>query len=398
MQTFTGLEYLKIDIASNFGLDKENWDVRLAWTDQHEDELEQLLPAAEEPALYHAAVQAYRKAQKGQPSGYPISLDACASGLQILSVLWGCRESAKLCGVVPTGKREDAYTTLYQHMCDQIGENAKIARADTKKAIMTALYSSQRIPREVFGSGNLLKIFYETMETRVPGAWELNKILQGLWQPYATHHSWIMPDNFHAHVPVEDAIGITVNFLNAPVTVPLTVNRGTKEGRSIGPNIVHSIDGLVVREIHRRCTFDPARLEKVYRIIEAGSSGLRERTEDDHIVKRLWALYESSGFLSARILDHLRASNAGWVDLRRIKQLLLSMPEKPFEVLSVHDCFRVLPNYGNDLRRQYNRLLAEIADSQMLAFIASQVTGMVATHIKPTSLAAEILETDYALS
>ena len=32
-QEFSGKDYLRIDIANSFGLDKEDWDVRLAWFD-----------------------------------------------------------------------------------------------------------------------------------------------------------------------------------------------------------------------------------------------------------------------------------------------------------------------------------------------------------------------------
>ena len=172
MQTFTGLEYLKMDIASNFGLDKLDWDQRLAWTDTNMTMLEDLLPHAETPALYFAGVQALRKTQAGEPTGYPISLDATSSGLQLLACLVGCRDSAKLCNVVSTGHREDAYTGIYKAMCDSIGDTAKIERKDVKQAVMTSLYSSTAEPKRVFGEGQLLTVFYDTMDAKpgdVPG-------------------------------------------------------------------------------------------------------------------------------------------------------------------------------------------------------------------------------------
>lgn len=135
MQTFTGKEYLKIDIANNFGLDKKTWDERIAWFDENEHQLESLLPKAEEPALFYAGYLAWEKAKEGKPSGYPISLDATCSGIQILSVLAGDRKAAELCNVVDKGIREDAYTAVYQDMVSQIDDSAKISRELTKQAI-----------------------------------------------------------------------------------------------------------------------------------------------------------------------------------------------------------------------------------------------------------------------
>lgn len=392
LSTFTGLEYLKIDIASHFGLDKLDWQDRINWVDEREDRLEQLLPQSEEPALYHAAVAAYRAAQRGEPVSHPISLDAASSGLQLLAVLSGCEDSARLCGVVSTGHREDAYMVITEAM----GHGAK--RADSKRAIMTSLYSSQAIPKEVFGEGEMLQIFYKTMETMAPGAWELNFGLQQLWQPYALSHDWIMPDNFHVHVPVESKVTQFVQVFNAPVAVELKVNQGTREGRSISPNIVHSIDGMIVREMHRRCTFDPNQMMRILKVLNCTEKvGTRTTEPDDVMVMRLWELYKASGFLSARILDHLCPENFGHVNQGMIYDLVFSMPEEPFPVISIHDCFRVHPNHGNDIRRQYNQLLSEIAASDMLAFIASQVTGQHVTVTKRGNIASKILEADYAL-
>ena len=61
--------------------------------------------------------------------------------------------------------------------------------------------------------------------------------------------------------------------------------------------------------------------------------------------------------------------------------------------------FRVLPNYGNDLRRQYNQLLAEVYRSDLLAFLVSQIVKrkVPVTKLDP-DLWKDILEANYALS
>lgn len=61
--------------------------------------------------------------------------------------------------------------------------------------------------------------------------------------------------------------------------------------------------------------------------------------------------------------------------------------------------FRCLPNYGNDLRKQYNLQLALIAKSDMLAFILSGVLDKPITIEKPNpDMWLQVLNADYALS
>lgn len=61
--------------------------------------------------------------------------------------------------------------------------------------------------------------------------------------------------------------------------------------------------------------------------------------------------------------------------------------------------FRVLPNYGNDLRRQYNQLLAEVSRSDLLSFLVSQIVKrrITVTKLDP-DMFDDILETNYSLS
>ena len=49
MQKFSGTDYLKIDIASNYGLDKEPWEKRLAWFSLHEHCLMEMLATSDKP-------------------------------------------------------------------------------------------------------------------------------------------------------------------------------------------------------------------------------------------------------------------------------------------------------------------------------------------------------------
>ena len=113
----------------------------------------------------------------------------------------------------------------------------------------------------------------------------------------------------------------------------------------------------------------------------------------------LWKHYKESGYLSARILDYLDSATIHLVDTAVITEMIDTFPEKPFELMAVHDCFRCLPNYGNDLRKQYNLQLKLIAKSEILSCMLSHISGK---HIPVTKndpdIWKEIEDTNYALS
>jgi hypothetical protein len=398
MQLLTPYQYILVDIANAMGLDKLSWDDRIQWTKDNDHKLESLVDQAETPPMFYGAVQALRDVQQGKPTGWGVSLDATASGAQILALLAGCEASASLCNVINVGARMDLYTAIYEAMLAETGGDSKITRADCKAAILTSLYGSMAQPVRVFGTGEMLTLFYKTMETRMTGAWSLNKDLISLWQDDVLTHSWVMPDGFEVEIPVEDLEAKHITFMGAPVQVDIRVNKPTDKGLSLPANVTHSVDGMILRELHRRCSYDPETVERVLESLLGTKTTQTPEKHKHHMVSKLWSLYEQSGFLSTRILDYIDSDTVGLVEPKIIKELVLSLPEKPFDMLSTHDCFRVLPAYANDLRIQYNHILADIARSTMLPFIVSQIVGAPVKHTKTADLYAAVLETNYALS
>lgn len=398
MQTFTPQEYLKIDIANNFGLDKLDWEDRLAWFDANEAQLPNLVSQAEAPALFYSGVKAWLDTKAGKAIGYPISLDATASGIQILSVLTGDRSAALLSNVLDAGKRMDAYTGVYEEMLRRAGQDIQLTRATVKDAVMTSCYGSEAQPKKAFGEGPLLEIFYQTMDDLCPGIWQFNQAMLAWWDPTATQYSWKLPDNFHVHIKVMNHVQETVQFLGENHHIYRKENLPMEQGRSLGANLTHSVDGFIVRELTRRCNYNPLQIQEIKTLLRTGSGVASHSAENAKMTLKLWTLYQQSGILSARILDYLDYATIHLVDQSKIRDLLNTLPRKPFPILSIHDCFRVHPNYGNDLRRQYIRLLHEIAGSNLLQFLLDQMLRDPVQVTKLEDFSQEVLDSNYALS
>lgn len=246
--------------------------------------------------------------------------------------------------------------------------------------------------------GEDVDVFYETMEIMAPGAWDLNLGLQDLWNEInGTTYDWVMPDNFYACIETTDKEVIPFHFLDKEFQVVQTVNKRPRFHKGLAPNLIHSIDGMVVREMYRRCQFDATVTVRVANLIMEGKNGTTGKSAPK--VEALWKLYLESGFLSCRILDYLFDDTIGIVDPLVVAKLIQSLPQQSFQLVTVHDCFRCHPNYGNDLRRQYNTILADINDSRILEFITQQVTNQPITARKVGHIPREvILNANYLLS
>ena len=392
MQTFTPIEYLKIDIANLHGEDKLTWNERLNWFKENEPRLEMLTEKADKPAQYFTAVDAYRKAIRGEINYHPIALDGTFSGLQILSSLC-CDEKAALhCNVLNSGKREDAYTALYKILSERLEGKKHITRDDIKYAIMPNLYGSQQAPLELFGEH--VGDYYHMMEEECPLVWAINNFLIDAWNGDIASYGWVMPDNFHVRVKVITEEEQSFSFAGSEFSFITKKNTPNSRGRAYGANVTHSCDALIVREITALAMHNPQQIKA----IKKNHLG-KTNNRNQEIVEKLVKHYEASNFLSARVLDYLDEETIKVVPTEPLEELLSLVPTEPFEMYAVHDSFHVLPNYGNELRMLYIAQLAKIARSNLLQYILDQLlTFKVKVTKGNPDMWKEILNSEYALS
>ena len=417
MKNFTGYQWLLIDIANQFGHDKMVFEDRIEWTEQNLDVLESLADQAEAKTrpLYIKAVSALRKAQQGIPSGHMVGVDGCCSGIQIMSALTGCVAGARATGMIDPDVRADAYAETTAVMSSLLGGAVNVTRKRAKDALMTSFYGSKLTPKNIFGEDTPeLNAFYQAANTVAPGAWELLQDLLASWQPYALSHDWQLPDGFEAKVKVMNKreVRLEVDELDhATFTYEFFDNEGKKSGLSNVANLTHSVDAYILREMVRRCNYDRQLIEYVDTCIEAeliGRSIYGTPTQDlvDEFMTKEVAYYkeqyERSTLVSTVILPHLDQATVTCLSTEHLQALAgivtKMLEHKPFPLVTVHDEFKAHANNINMVRWHYKEILADIADSNLLDDLLSQLHGVPGSFNKLSfNLGNQIRNSNYAL-
>jgi DNA-directed RNA polymerase len=78
---------------------------------------------------------AIRRAQNGEAIGHLVGMDACCSGIQVMSVLTGCIAGATATGLVDPNVRADAYSLVTLEMDKILGGKLVVSRKDAKDAL-----------------------------------------------------------------------------------------------------------------------------------------------------------------------------------------------------------------------------------------------------------------------
>lgn len=319
MQTFSGLEYLKIDIANNWGLDKQLWKYRIDWVDQNFHNLEALTPNNPKTKfLYMKAVNTLRNIK--EETGFIMALDCTASGVQIMAALGKCKKSALTCNLVNTGHREDLYSSIMNMLT-----GTTITREQMKDAIIPMLYGSKAAPKKLFGDGTPeLKALNYAVETTLPILSEMGGLLKSCWDNTKEYHEFTLPDGHLVRLPTMVLLQERIEIGKTSFTFQYEDVGISDDGTSLLANVIHAVDGYVAREMVRRCQF---------------------------------------------------------------------------QLAHIHDSFWCHPNHMNTVRQLYVDILVEIAQSNLLADIMSELSGeLVVLGFADPDLYLEIRDSEYCLS
>lgn len=422
---YTPFEWICIDIANQNGLDKKLFEERVQWVKDNMNQLMVLATESKERPLYVKAVMALHKSMRGQPTGHLVGLDATCSGMSIMSVITKCYHGCLATNLIDPNVRNDAYTMVTDAASEKLWEGVNqlvnptnsVSRQDAKDATMTALYGSQATPREIFGEDTPeLDAFYAGLEQIAPLAVELLGDLRSAWQAFALKHSWVLPDNFHAVIPVMQKIEgarVEVDELgHSTFSYDYYVNEGTKKDLKLVANVTHSFDAYLVRSMERRCNYDEGVVRRAGKILVkedlnrfnglAEELDLDEATEPAHVFIGRFGACEVPDVV---ILPHLTANNVRFMSDKHIKGLLDiiegMLTHKPFEIVTVHDEFKCHPNNCNQMGLHYVAILADLARGRALEDVLEQITGHTPHYDRAmdgNELAELIMKSRYAIS
>ncbi len=281
------IEYwIRIDIANTAGKDKLSFDERIKWTQDNDLTFDLSLDS---PWEFRNAVNALKSHLEGKKVNHMVYLDASNQALQLYAITTADKRTAMTCNIANGTHMADAYMMLAKAM-NKLQNRIDFTRTNCKYALMTTMYGKADGSEEILDDiikGNMdyetkSKIFaerynfiYDEETGRCP---ELQSMFQQALISIAPKavatmealteinktmeldtYYWTLPDGFNVKYDVkyEETIEVEplVSKKGLEIILPtMNIEKYGKDenSRGMSPNIIHSIDGYIVREMIRR--------------------------------------------------------------------------------------------------------------------------------------------------
>lgn len=279
------IKYFYHDLANHYGLDKLTFKEKENWVNKHimkiivegnDNRLDrEFIQNADKKLLFKKACQTYTKIIKKEPVNYFCYNDATSSGLQILSILSNDTKIATLTNLTDNSKCYDLYSEITKIFIKEfkLKESIKDLRPYVKKIVMTHYYNSSKAIANTLQN---MRIKFDSIRKNLkinvlvikkflddyaigPNIVmsEINKVFKSL-PDTTTEIEYIMPDGFLVNLPL---IGkrqkrLTTKYFSCSMRYDVNEYNYEENWRSLVPNIIHSIDSYICRQVIRKCPFE----------------------------------------------------------------------------------------------------------------------------------------------
>lgn len=350
-----------------------------------------------------------------------VPLDTASSQSLITSAITRDNECLEKIFHLDTNMPSDIYTTIGEEIRNtfNLGD---IPRKVIKKALMAWGYGGYSHLCQLCDvkQDTLNAVMFDIAKSLgFTGIYAMRQACLDAWDEDALEHKWELPDGYEIHqVITQDTFArdiMTGEYIYPAKRVEITLNgkqrgidcrwskigtRSQKESgtRSIGANLIHSLDAFLMRELVRRCKQDFVIKPEEFKEVIEYSFDIKVKDPKAEDIYHMW---EETNIVSLNILNHLNYGDylprPYW---EAIQQVIDDLPKEGFDIRPIHDEFACLPRYANDMRRQFNHLIAELYLSTILQYFSKQFDKL---EIKPIDeakpeMVKQILEADYLLS
>lgn len=293
----TALNYLKVGFCNEAYSDKITIEEAIQWFDSHTDaELSAIANFRASkigerdayPSL-RGILFDYRAAVDSKPVGTILPWDATNQGAQIYAIVSKDLRTALISNVAYAGSREDAYNDLGE-ILNRLTDSHAFNRDNVKFAFMTYLYGAGKSMilhgYTMFNTGDAKTreqaigrffnytltddqkwdIFVKAMTELLPAAVAYMDVIYKFADEKKSKFRWTMPDGFMVETTTWEQEEVVAHYFklgannerSSTPTGSIFAKRetGVAGSKALAPNIVHSIDSYILREVVRRADFD----------------------------------------------------------------------------------------------------------------------------------------------
>lgn len=333
--------------------------------------------------------QAVADVLEGKPTGYLAKLDTKQSGLTLQSLI--TRDEVALNTLLSD-------TDIYSWFIEKLG--IEVTRKQMKKLVIPRYYGSEKgIMRKFEALGYPFKAqeFFRLYAELLPKCDMLRAIMLDAWQWCKDSYHWLAPDMGSCNQAVQEAepsdwSKATTKFewgnpafgmCTAKVYVPKKGVRpfGDDGTRSLGANLIHSLDAYALRELVRRCSQADRFTALWYSLNEPDDKVVAK----DAKVQEFYDFWKRTGIPSLRVLEFISEGDVlpkEYYDA--LEKNVKRLPEQRFDIaFTVHDEFACHVNYADLMQKQFNYILSDLYQGHYLDYVKEAFDWETARFLKP---------------